>query len=733
VADPAEETMTMTTPDIYALRWKLAAALLQIDPERDPLPNLGELREAFVRENDPAAVKGEFGAFMPTGYTLEQDGRYWTWNNDGRRGAAWNKPQAALRQAWRDHASRRCTDLQEIRDLLAERMALLDRDKPGVTLIECIRGMLAETAQKPAGDAKLRDRIAALEQQVGEQEIDRRLRQKHARASGDVLSWCLVRFGGGMFTAHDVEKWSERDLDDAAISLRRHVEQEDLERAAKRSTGDTPHLSSALRLRDRAEAAEAKVKALEESRDLLQNDRDRARVTAQTLASDLSAVRKSLLAAKGFEDSTRSTAQLADDVAARLSATGDEMARQRDRATLAEAELRGPAARATEALKSLGWHGAGDPREWADAKRLEIERELAAERDRQFAALSGAKADLAAARHEASQQQQRAVKLEAGVETIAAAYYKAGFGPSPTTPAAIAAALGKARERGDALNALGWDGKGDPESWAKNEAGLREAAGSDIRAHRAKAERDAKIRGDALRVLGWDGSDHPEKWAHDRARMIAEHGAQMERANAHAARWRRACELFCWAPETEPPTMIDFSRAQALLVAPLKAALGPGFIDDSPALIVGLAVKRIERDAATWEDARRRAIDALVEPLKAATGASAAASPARLVDLAVMRIQVGDKAMDDLATVRTGAHKLDKDSAQVIAAHRWRAADLQALLDHERKLSNDRLQRLQELAGPVMSRIDVLSPDPEGVVKALVRALQNATFVERDL
>lgn len=683
--------------------------------------------------------------------------------------------------------------LVEVNDLLAERMALLDRDKPGVTLIECIRGMLEETTQKP--------------EQVG------------------------------------------------------------------------PHLSSELRLRDRAKAAEAKVKALE--------------------------------------------AEL----------------------TLAEAELRGPSARMGEALKALGWHGAGDPREWADAKRLEIERDLAAERDRQHA-------DLVAARNEASHQRQRAVKLEADIGTITAAYFNAGFGPSPTTPAKVAASIGTlqadlavatktATVRGHALNALGWDGRSDPESWAKNEVMLREAAGSDIRALRAKTERDAKIRGDALKVLGWNGDEHPEAWAPrllegirrgremldklegpvpirsvliaavealgwkledgdpedwaiGKARMIAEHGAQMERANAHAARWRRACGLFCWAPETEPPTMIDFSRAQALLVAPLKAALGPGFIDDSPALIVGLAVKRIERDAATWEDARRRAIDALVEPLKAATGAFAAPSPARLVDIAVMRIQVGDKAMDDLATVRTAAHKLvegvadlvtavdpkeltqpvdlsparwkvlamqaeqqrkdaarmeqahrdhgrlDKDltdvaarydelaaavcpfpkdhekliaqaiaardralvecsaalppgyrlehvtpgdpphtpnggpygyrwakggarecnlarggathspglavglawdhasavgseHAQIIAAHRWRAADLQALLEHERKLHADSMQRLVDLAKPVMGLIRPAFSDAVSVVQALVTTLQAATFVERDL
>jgi hypothetical protein len=507
----------MTTPDIYALRWKLAAALLQIDPERDPLPTLGELRAAFVRESRAAtveAVKAEFGAFMPTGYTLERDGGFWTWRDAEHRGGDWNLPQAALRQAWNEYSARRCTDLQETKDLLAERMALLDRDKPGVTLIECIRGMLEETAQKP--------------EQIG------------------------------------------------------------------------PHLSSALRLRERAEASEAKVKALE---------------------TEL---------------------------------------------TLAEAEIRGPAARATEALKALGWHGAGDPREWADAKRHELQRELAAEHDRQHA-------DLAATRHEASHQAQRAFRAEQGLEIISAAYYKAGFGPSPTTAAKVAASIGTlqadlaaatktATVRGHALNALGWDGRSDPEGWAADKAAALADMGSamdDLRRQRDEA------RTAAVAV------SHGEPDAADRTAR-------------NAARWLRACDLFCWSPETEPPTMIDFSRAQALLV----------------------------------------------EPLRAATGAFAAPSPARLVDIAVMRIQVGDKAMDDLATVRAGAHKLDKDSAQIIAAHRWRAADLQALLDHERHMRNEADKDLVDLTRPAWPLMQPYGaprdPSPHGVIRQLVEMLAAA-------
>ena len=137
-------------------------------------------------------------------------------------------------------------------------------------------------------------------------------------------------------------------------------------------------------------------------------------------------IRKVLLAAKGFENSTRSTAQLAEDVAARLTETGAEMERQRD----------------------------------------------------------------------------RAAKANSDIEAITAAYFAAGFGPSPTNPAAIGAALGKARDRGDALIALGWDGTGDP---------------------RARVNEGGSTRGrEALKILGWKDSVGPLAWARSRAAQIEE-------------------------------------------------------------------------------------------------------------------------------------------------------------------------------------------------------------------
>lgn len=68
--------------------------------------------------------------------------------------------------------------------------------------------------------------------------------------------------------------------------------------------------------------------------------------------------------------------------------------------------------------------------------------------------------------------------LRADIDVIAQAYFSAGFGPSPhplldvpmPTPGDVAAALDKTRRRGDALHALGWDGTGDPETWAKHHA-----------------------------------------------------------------------------------------------------------------------------------------------------------------------------------------------------------------------------------------------------------------------
>ncbi len=135
------------------------------------------------------------------------------------------------------------------------------------------------------------------------------------------------------------------------------------------------------------DATESSVRALESEVAAMRAEIDEMLPAG---SHDLDAVRKVLLAAKGFDNSTRSTAQLAEDVAARLSATGDELERPRDRAAKANADIGvitqgyfaagfGPspatpggiagaldkARRRGDALRTLGWDGIVDPETWA--------------------------------------------------------------------------------------------------------------------------------------------------------------------------------------------------------------------------------------------------------------------------------------------------------------------------------------------------------------------------------
>lgn len=99
-----------------------------------------------------------------------------------------------------------------------------------------------------------------------------------------------------------------------------------------------------------------------------------------------------------------------------------------------------------DALRILGWNGEDHPEKWAHDKSRAIQDALT----------------------EARHQRDRATQHEGDIGVIAQAYFAAGFGPSPATPGGIASALDKARRRGDALRALGWDGLVDPETWARH-------------------------------------------------------------------------------------------------------------------------------------------------------------------------------------------------------------------------------------------------------------------------
>lgn len=148
------------------------------------------------------------------------------------------------------------------------------------------------------------------------------------------------------------------------------------------------------------------------------------------------------------------------------------------------------------------------------------------------------------ARAEAGVQRDRAAKANSDIAVITKAYFAAGFGPSPTTPEKVAAAIG------------------------------------DLLAARERAKQKA--------------SD----------------------AEAHAARWLKACKLLGWDTEADPAISSDgigkmtafMERMQALLVKPLRdelrsrqapnlAAFGFGFEKATPERIVKIAAERSQADA----------------------------------------------------------------------------------------------------------------------------------------
>ena len=546
------------TSEIYALRWKLAAALLALDPERDPCPDLAELRVAFSREQAGGLAR-------------------------------------------------------EISDLLAERMALLDAERPGVTLIECVQGMLEATAQKPAA------------------------------SRGPLLE--AVHVSGSM-TADDVGH---------ALWLCGY------------HPGDDP--------REVFKLAAARAAEWQE-----------------------------------IEAATRQIAMAGPGAPLKVPAVVEKLLADRGRAEAAESRV------------------------------SVLESEATALRDSEARAVKAsmqAGEALKLAQQEAGHQRNRAEKLDGFFGQISAAYFAAGFGPSPTNAPAIASALGKARSCGDALFDLGWDGTGDPKAWAEKQAAQQ--SGCDVHAKLATATRDAKTRGDALRVLGWNGAEHPEAWAPRRARAL-DHTAALE------------------------------------LLAPLRSAID-AMGTNIPARIVELAVQRVEGDArmaatrdkaaihakrwvqackATGHDPdgeglianTKKAMEALVEPLRNATGYHATCAPAVLVSDAVacitrlkgetVALELSRAMKSSLATIRKalldagiGADAqtnvdLAHLAAQALAAHRRRAADLQALLDHERHMRAEADKDLVELTRPIWALMPGGAPRdiaPRGIIRQMVEML----------
>lgn len=152
------------------------------------------------------------------------------------------------------------------------------------------------------------------------------------------------------------------------------------------------------------------------------------------------------------------------------------LAEAREAAAQAESRVRAlesESADRLDALSVLGYHPDMNLDEWTEARMKQrdatesrvrvLESEVAALRDSEQRAV-----EASVRQSKTSEDALRAAQHESDIGVITQAYFAAGFGPSPATPGGIASALDKARRRGDALRALGWDGLVDPETWARH-------------------------------------------------------------------------------------------------------------------------------------------------------------------------------------------------------------------------------------------------------------------------
>ena len=140
-------------------------------------------------------------------------------------------------------------------------------------------------------------------------------------------------------------------------------------------------------------------------------------------------------------------------------------------------------------------------------------------------------------------------------------------------------------------------------------------------------------------------------------------------------------------------------------------------IDKAIGLTAG--VERVDRlaslvhDAATCEQ-HRRLVDAIDEAMDPAfVGATCIPGP------------VLDRAQELVRRVMS-VDKAPPLSEAIAAAHRWRAADLQALLDHERHIRVEADKDLVELTRPVWALMPRGAPrdmSPRGVVKQMAEIL----------
>lgn len=469
--------MTTVRDQIHALRWRAAADALDIDPSADPnIAGLAELREAKTARQRLA--------------------------DECHRVA--------------DSATQTAAELAEIQDLLSERMALLDAERPGATIIDLLKGMLEATKQREPREWAAEFTEATIREFAPFMPSGYMLH----RRPGVGWVWQTGETSGAAWPTPQgalAEAWRG-----AAESIRALC----IEALPYPGRSSTPTLD-----------------------------------LAKEVCDDLVAARK-----------------------------------QRDKV------------RGTLAAIVCDHHG------------------MTLERVAETAAV-----ECTNARTEAAHQRDRAARANGDIEDIAAAYYAAGFGPSPTNAKAIASALEKARSRGAALRALGWDGAGCPEAWAKN----------------------------CKRV--YDGSK----------------------------------------PVSLHPVMLE-------LLAPLRIAIG-AMGSNVPKRIVELAVQRIEADA---RDAARQA----------------ALHEAHRQNLAELRTLIAGHETADSAQVLRGAIDVItglREEVKTIAAHRWRASDLQAVLSHERHLRTEADNALVESTRPIWPLLGGrFIGSVDGITRRMVQVLQ---------
>ena len=408
--------MTTVRDQIHALRWRAAADALDIDPSADPnIAGLAELREAKTARQRLA--------------------------DECHRVA--------------DSATQTAAELAEIQDLLSERMALLDAERPGATIIDLLKGMLEATAQLPAAAGRL-DMEALLAHFPGATNIV--IIDNHKMVPGghypQVTRVRSTRGEAGRYSIHG-------NIEQGAAVLLEALTDGSVEVHKNRHGATGRILSPLAQMRERFEA-EVKHSAF------LKNQLVAAEKEVVDIKRELADLQRSLAAAQG----AARVAETPEDLLVlgpRLRAMGPALRRLRLEHGLQISDL----ARATDAnVPMLAAIELGLEPLW--------DRMLDSKEAARLLGRVPAGSDLeAAARNTLLREEVGDLKRE--IESIRA----------------------RSNSRADALRILGWDGTGCPEAWAENckrvYGGIKPAAEPEPALGAAGAvvsARDALRRGD---------------------------------------------------------------------------------------------------------------------------------------------------------------------------------------------------------------------------------------------